>query len=309
MLKKMKKFMMLLCVVALSAGLINLDVLAVNEVSTEISVEITIGGLLPEKTDTFIVELEATESFNPMPEGSSNGIYQLEMEGADSDVIKLSFDKMGKFDYTIKQVVGDNKNCNYDETIYNLTVYVTRNEENGLDLNSVLYVSDISEKLSKVVFDNVYAMPSEVIVNAVKTLDGKVPEDDSFEFQLVDANENIIEKVTNTEGEVVFTPLSFYETGIYRYQLEEVDTGKKNIIYDETIYDVVVEVTKDTDYHATVTYMLDGEEVAAENVCFENETQETVVKTGDNANLTLWLLLAASALVTIIYVVRRRKEY
>jgi len=120
--------------------------------------------------------------------------------------------------------------------------------------------------------------PAVVNLSAEKTVDGKVPGELSFSFELRAENGALIETVTNNaSGLAAFAPLSFEETGSFVYLIREV-AGSDGFTYDETVYTVTVTVTKGTDYAAAVSYEKDGAAHTGK-LAFENKalSEEQVV--------------------------------
>ena len=112
--------------------------------------------------------------------------------------------------------------------------------------------------------------PAVVNLSAEKTVDGKVPGELSFSFELRAENGALIETVTNSaSGLAAFAPLSFEETGSFVYLIREV-AGSDGFTYDETVYTVTVTVTKGADYTAAVSYEKDGASHTGK-LAFENK--------------------------------------
>lgn len=116
--------------------------------------------------------------------------------------------------------------------------------------------------------------PATVTIKAQKTLDGNAAVGSNYSFVLMDESGNIIQTVQNHNGDITFAPLSFEQTGTYTYTLSEVVGSDRAIIYDTTVYKIVVEVTKSGDYEAVVSYEKDGD-VYNETPVFANRTAST----------------------------------
>lgn len=270
-----------------------------------IPLEIRLEGALPQTNETYVVELLPESTDCPMPGGSENGRCRLTLTGAASGSIRLPCDQVGVFDYTIRQIPGKNPNCTYDQRVYELTVFVTRSEDGETDISAVVYGSD-GGKLDGIVFRNVYANPDSVTITATKTLDGKTPQDGAFSFRLLDEEGNVVYETENDGTRVTFPTMRYEETGTYRYYLKEVKGDDDGIIYDRTVYTVTVEVTKDTNYHAAVTYERNGKAYTG-TPKFSNFTQSAVPKTGDGIGIyAAGLPLSAAALV-LLWRMKRKK--
>ncbi len=130
-------------------------------------------------------------------------------------------------------------------------------------------------------FENVRT-PAEAIavsLQAHKTLDGKVPEEDQFTFVLKDSSGTVLDIQSNREdGSVLFAPLSIGRAGDYRYEISEESGMTPWIVYDQSVYTAVVHVVEDQQtgtLQAEVTYQKDGADVSA--AVFANTTVTTSV--------------------------------
>lgn len=312
-MKNMKRFALVLCLVALCVSLLGVTALAAYEpVTAKIPVEISLSGLLPETADTFRVELTPADNTCPMPAGTVGGVYTMDLVGASAGTIEITFDKHGIYTYTAKQLPVDNADCYLDESTYKIVAQVVNNEDyTGFDLIVVIYRNDESEKPDVISFANRYAMPTEVQMSATKTMDKKVPKGGAFSFELVDKAGTVLDTAANDEfGAVTFLPISYYQSGTYTYTIREVKGTSKNIIYDATAYTAVVDVTKDEngDYTASVTY-LKGEE-AVDVAAFANKTKPITPATGDTANMALWggIMVAALAAIVVLLIAMKKKS-
>ena len=139
-------------------------------------------------------------------------------------------------------------------------------------------------KTAIVAFDNYKAKdpePAEVTLNAVKTLDGAEPTDNSFTFTLKDEKGKIVQTKTNDGGQITFDSLSFSSVGTYRYTMEEAAGTDSTITYDKTVYTVIITVTKSDDYEATVAYEKDGT-AYSETPVFTNTTVKNTISVSVN---------------------------
>lgn len=129
----------------------------------EIPVTIELTGDRPRSDDTFEVVLVA-QNGAPMPEGSEKGSYTLEIEGeAKASFPEIVYTRVGIYEYKIVQVEGDNKYIDYDDTVYEVTVYITNREGGGFDVTVVAYEKGGDEKC-EVIFENKYDYPSVPII-------------------------------------------------------------------------------------------------------------------------------------------------
>lgn len=143
-------------------GFVPSEVAAAEALITEVPVQITLSGTLPEAAEDFSVVLKADDASNPMPQGSADGACTLVISGENTESFPvIRFSKVGIYHYTISQQSGSNADCTYDNSVYRLTVTVTNDEAGGLGAISVLYRNEESEKLDCAVFANVYVTEPE----------------------------------------------------------------------------------------------------------------------------------------------------
>ncbi len=205
-----------------------------------------------------------------------------------------TFDEIGYYTYSVKEVLGTEENIIYDKTIYNINVTVEAHhnlQSYYLDviiekphLGGTVNVArvfgshlDISTN-GFITFENTTLQNAEIELTANKFLNGEVPtEDQVFDFVLIDEENTILQTVTNKGSEITFGALEFSRSGIYRYTIEEVADEDSNITYDPTIYTVTVTVTAPTDgsaaYLAQVEISKDDQTVEA--IEFFNTIEET----------------------------------
>ncbi len=261
-------------------------------------------------SEDYTIVLEAEKTTNPMPSGSSNGVYEKTRTGAgEIDIDTITYTKPGIYKYTVSLKEGSADRWTYDDAVYNVTVYATNSESgDGLDVNVAIYKDGEDEKTSEIIFINVYdPLPVSVEVNATKTMDGKTPENGAFTFVIKDSDGNVVETVSNTDAVVSFSDLVFEETGVYTYTVSEVKGTDKKITYDTTKYTVIVTVTQDGDLVADVAYQKNGKAYDGELV-FANVTGPVM---GDDTNLGLWIgifAVSAVAIVCLLVFGRKRKK-
>lgn len=332
MLSKMNRFLTILLVLVLGMGLFVLPARAAGDFTPEVTIPVTVDltGTLPETPDVFSIQLKANQASCPMPSGAADGVYTLPLNaGVDaqgkpndsaSGSFVLEFERLGIYTYTIRQLSIGDEDCYQDDTVYNLTVYVTNTDKyDGFQTSIAIYKQgpDGGNTGSKVpvVFSNRYANPVEVPLTAIKTMDGKTPKDKAFSFRLKTEGGVQVERVYNTGRNVVFTPLTFDEAGTYVYKLSEVTGLSRKITYDKSVYTVTVEVTKDEngDYQADVAYEKDGKAYEG-TPRFANKTKPSGSSpaTGDMFRMGLWvslLVLSLGGLVTlVVFWFRKRKK-
>ena len=97
-----------------------------------------------------------------------------------------------------------------------------------------------NETSSVIFYNQKKPEPVKVSFKAIKTMDGDTPSQ-IFTFILTDENGNIIQTKTNSGKDILFDEIVFDKEGQYIYFVKEViPTDQGNIIYDDTVYKVIV---------------------------------------------------------------------
>ncbi len=281
----------------------------VNGTEVELDAVISLTDHPDSFSEDYTVVLEAENENNPMPAGSSNGVYK--KSRTDAGEIKLDaikYSRPGIYKYTLSQQAGSADRWTYDSSVYNVIVYATNSEEGeGLDVNVAIYKEGEETKTDDVIFINEYdPLPVAVTIAATKTMDGKTPENGTFEFQLADESGVVIEIVSNTDSAVSFTDLVFDEEGTYTYTIKEIKGTNKDITYDTAKYTAIIEVYQDGDLAANVTYKRNGKAYDGNLPLFANVTGPVM---GDNTNMGLLIaIFAASAVAIVLLLVFGKKR-
>lgn len=284
------------------------------DIAIPVTVEVT--GSLPKTADTFQILLERpTGSDYPMPAGAAGDSCALAItptgqpgaaKRTGTGSLGLSFSRRGVFTYTIRQQSLGNEDCYQDTRVYRLTVTVTNDEAQG-GLQASVATCLLSEngqpsgeKQSGLLFENRYANPVRVTLTAIKTMNNRTPME-AYTFQLEPvrpAGEAIT--VKNSGKEIVFTPLTFSESGTYIYEMTEIPGTKRSITYDKSVYTATVVVSKDEngDYQAAVSYRK-GSKTYTGTPRFANKSNPGNPASGDRFPMRLWLMLMALSLAGI----------
>lgn len=145
------------------------------QVSIPVTVKLT--GTLPKPAEKFTIRLKADDPAYPMPEGSAEGEYAMEITGADTQSLPpITYNRVGVYTYKISQDPGKHKGCKYDATIYYLTVYITNAEDgSGLEATAVLYLNGEGDKVEDVKFTNAYPVVRTTPSGSPKTGDTAQP--------------------------------------------------------------------------------------------------------------------------------------
>ena len=108
---------------------------------------------------------------------------------------------------------------------------------------------------------------TQVTLEGNKYMDGQLA--DGFQFTLT--GENVEQTVGSTNGVFTFDTLYFDDIGVYTYEIREVMGDRGNVVYDESVYTVVITVVReDHELIASVEIKLAGE--TADEIAFFNKT-------------------------------------
>ena len=148
----------------------------------------------------------------------------------------IKFEKEGTYNYTVKEVKGENNTIKYDESEKHVTINVTKDENN---LKAEVVYPDGKT------FNNTFT-PKETSasIELDKKLDGRDLVDGEFSFDLYEGS-NKLQTVTNKNGKVAFDSISYKEVGEHTYTIKEVKGNNSTITYDESEKQVTVKVTRD----------------------------------------------------------------
>ena len=226
---------------------------------------------------------------------------------------KLTFNKVGTYDYTITEIPGSDKNVDYDEMTVSMTVTVTENAQGDLQAK-VKYSAEGGFKSSAddKVFNNYVVAPVKTKFDFSKALAGRELKAGEFSFVLKDSDGKVIQTKTNTKaGVVAFDDLTFDNTqvGTHKYTVEEVipENKETGMTYDTMKAEVTITVTKqghvlkatntlpaDTEFNNTFTPVatqaqfkftkkLEGKELTKDAFTFELLENGNVIQTKQNA--------------------------
>ena len=164
---------------------------------------------------------------------------------------KLTFNKVGTYDYTITEIPGSDKNVDYDAMTVTMTVNVTENAQGDLQA-TVKYSAEGGFKSSAddKVFNNYVVAPVKTKFDFSKALAGRELKAGEFNFVLKDSTGKVLQTKANTrEGVVAFDDLTFDNTqvGTHKYTVEEVipENKEAGMTYDTMKAEVTIKVTKE----------------------------------------------------------------
>lgn len=182
-------------------------------------------------------------------------VDNIEFTSLTYDIDDLEGANSKSFYYVIKEVVPeDTEGVTYDNSVFNVTVTVTHDEDGELD--AAIDIDDTATEDvaggEAIVFKNEYdAVPAELVLGGTKTLDGKNLAEGEFDFALYETDSDYeidgsepIETVKNDEDKnYVFEKLTYTEPGEFYYAVVEVAGNNDKVTYDDTKHTVKVVVS------------------------------------------------------------------
>ena len=150
----------------------------------------------------------------------------------------IKFEKEGIYNYSVKEVKGENNTINYDKSEKHVTINVTKD---GNNLKAEVVYPDGKT------FNNAFTPnATNASIELDKKLDGRNLVDGEFSFDLYEGS-NKLQTVTNKNGKVAFDSISYKEVGEHTYTVKEVEGNNSTITYDKSEKQVTVKVTRDGD--------------------------------------------------------------
>lgn len=216
---------------------------------------------------------------------------------------KVTFDKVGEYELTIKEKTGTNEQMNCDDSVWKVNIVVVDGDKDGeLKASSVTYKRADGTVVSNEAasFVNRYTYKTVAAnLTATKELTGDAAPalkrgQFSFELKALDAENPMPKgatdgKLTVTNGhldsasDIYFGEIHFNKPGTYKYEVRELDPKVSNIEMDGTRYTVEITVgNTGTELTKPVIKFNDGENDTAA-VVFTNEYLQTSVDTTLNA--------------------------
>ena len=156
----------------------------------------------------------------------------------------LYFDQVGTWYFDLMELGTDGQGVTLDKTVYGIILTVT--DDQGVLKASHRVVNQVADT---VVFENIYTpAPVSYTLSGDKNLIGRVMLNEEFTFRLTDSQGAVRSETGNfISGYFAFAPLEFTQPGSYRYQVSEIikENPHFGVIYDETLYQVTLEVIDD----------------------------------------------------------------
>lgn len=158
----------------------------------------------------------------------------------------ITFQEPGTYEFQISEANGNLGGVDYDSATLKAVVEVSSDGKGNMEIDWTIYNADGTE-ISDYTYNNTYtASPTSVILGGTKVLDGRTLADGEFNFELRDADGNVLQTVANkAEGGIVFDKITYDAEGTYEYTISEVAGDAEGITYDDTTYTAKVVVTDD----------------------------------------------------------------
>ncbi len=107
--------------------------------------------------ESFFYEIQASEDDSPLPDN-----LDVTIVGAGSATFEnFVFNKTGAYGYQIYQLSGENDDYDYDQTVYDVTVYISNDGNDGLESTIHVMKSGTQLKSAEITFTNAYQDPDD----------------------------------------------------------------------------------------------------------------------------------------------------
>ena len=230
--------------------------------------------------------------------GSDGSVIQTQKNDAHGKVAfdKLTFDHVGTFTYTVREVqpTGDAPGVpgvTYTGKTYTLTYVVKDNNDGKLVVeNSTVKPSEGTENgvtPNTMTFANSYQPgATSYQISGTKVLENtdsatmRTPADGEFTFALIDvATGQEIDRTTNVGNAFTFKAISYTATGSHAYQVKEVAGQDGTITYSDAVLDVTVSATDDGSGQLTATANKTAADLTFTNTYTPTATTATITGT------------------------------
>lgn len=224
-------------------------------------------------------------------------------DGAIAFTVAYGLDDVGTHTYTMRELVGTPQTgYTYDSSSKTVTVKVTDNGDGTL-ATEVTYGGDTT-------FTNTYKpLPTDVVLEAEKVLNGMDLAAGEFGFRLEDENGTVVSSATNdASGRIAFSAIPITEAGTYIFTAYEVKGSVDGITYDSSRHTYTV-VVQDEGGQLAVREISteDGGNVVFTNTYTPPAPPPEIPHTGD-ATPQVAALVAIGAGLAIVGMLRHRKE-
>ncbi|MBE6986450.1 MAG: VWA domain-containing protein [Ruminococcaceae bacterium] len=244
----------------------------------------------------------------------------------------IEFTTEGTYVYTLEEKDDGKDLITYDTTKYTLTVTVV--DENG-ELKATTVVTKGNETVTDYGFTNIYTPEdAETIISVQKILDNKSEETmglNGFIFQLVEeASQEALTATSDAEGKAQFQ-LGFSAADVgktFTYKLSEKAGDVEGMTYDDTVYEIKVVVSQNSETGELVLTVTRDNEAVDGSAEFTNvyapvsepeedpnepgkdpEDPDGPPETGDDFHMILWGTVCLGAAVMLAVLVIGKKQF
>lgn len=135
-----------------------------------------------------------------------------------------------------------------------------------------------------------------------------------FEFHLVNSDTGAATVATSSDDGWATMQLTFTAEDVdktYRYRLYELNAGRENVTYDETVYDISIQLLLNEDHEMYAVLTMNGTPVTEIVAQYENQYYVAVVPpdTGDNNHPLLWLVMLILSGTGLIVMGKKRTVF
>ena len=202
------------------------------------------------------VEITAEKLFDgEIPE---DGVFSFELKDTEGNLIdrkttaqgEIAFDKITYSEAGIyRYKINESHECTLDEAatnvffdhrVYDVAVIVSPVVDGDSFSAEIKYYCE-DEEVATALFENETRGVATLNLNGLKTMDGDIPEEGRFSFDLREINCELVQRVENdAQGNIGFTSLEFDRTGYFVFVITEVKGTDDEVVYDDTVYTVFV---------------------------------------------------------------------
>lgn len=270
--------------------------------------------------DEFSFEMTGVSANAKGMKATAKSVAAADGQAARLELSPITFKAPGTYEFKLAEVNNKLGGVTYDTKSWKVVAEISSNGEGEMQVEWAAYDADGND-VKEFAFENEYkAKETSLVLGSIKTMKGRALKDGEFTFQLKDEDGNVVSEAKNAEdGWIAFETLVYDQAGTYRYTISEVKGNDETITYDETVYNVTVEVNDDLKGHLdpTVTYEdSDGAPVFVNTYTEPADDGDDVgifgVKTGDPAETAILLTIMGVALAVIVamsmILIRRRRR-
>ncbi|MBR4086931.1 MAG: hypothetical protein IKK30_03630, partial [Clostridia bacterium] len=234
-------------------------------------------------------EFELYQADDQFQEGTLLAEAKNAADGAFRFDYPLTFEQAGEYRLLVKEKKLSTERVTFDERVFGITLKVEDNGEGAFVITEKEYCIVGAQghlAAEKVEFQNVYTpKPEDLTVEfgIDKTVVNKGTEKiGPYEFEFVLENEETHQQWTvksDLFGKAKIA-LTYTEADIgknFAYTIREIDDGKEHVTYDQTVYEITVEIEKNEQNKLIAAITQSGEPVDAVAVKFENEYDHTPI--------------------------------